>query len=239
LGKPTPDESAALEVEHHLEELADRLIAEGLSPEEARRAAERHFGDRARYAAKMRRLEMASLRGDRWTAGFEVVRQSVVSVARTARREPGFTAAVVLTLGLGIGANATMYGIIDRLMLRPPEHIVAPDEVVRVHREVNFLGETRPTVLAYPDYADMRAVGGFAAIAGFGPAQERTLGSVEGATRIRGALAAAEFFPLLGVAPIIGRFYTPEEARPGSPPTVVLAYEYWRSAYGTDPGVLV
>jgi putative ABC transport system permease protein len=237
-GEPRPDESAALEVEHHIAELIDRLVAEGLDADEARRKAERHFGDRARYAAKMRRLEEASLRGDSIGAAIEILRQSLVSVARTARREPGFTAAVVLTLALGIGANATMYGIIDRLMLRAPEHIVEPDQVVRVYREASFLGEIRSTVLTYPDYAGMRAVNGFAAIAGYGPAQERTLGAGEAATRIRAALAAAELFPLLGVKPVIGRFYTPEEARPGSQPTVVLAYEYWRGAYGGDPTAL-
>jgi predicted permease len=238
LGKPLPEVSAELEVEHHIAELTDRLVSEGMDADEARRVAERHFGDRARYADKMRRLEEASLRGDSIGAAIDIARQSLVAVARTARREPGFTAAVVLTLGLGIGANATMYRIIDRLLLRPPDHIVEPDQVVRVYREANFLGETRSTVLAYPDYADMKAVGGFAAIAGFGPAQERTLGAGEAATRIRAALAAAEIFPLLGVAPFIGRFYTTEEALPGSPPTVVLAYEFWRSAYGADPGVL-
>jgi len=165
LGKPRPDESAALEVEHHIAELTDRLVAEGMAVDEASREAERHFGDRTRYAAKMRRLEEASLRGDRlWTAA-EVLRQSLVSIARTARREPGFTAAVVLTLGLGIGANATMYGIIDRLLLRSPAHIVEPDQVVRVHGQVRFNGALRPNPLTYPDYVSMRATSAFVGIA--------------------------------------------------------------------------
>jgi predicted permease len=239
LGKPRPDESATLEVDHHLAELTDRLVAEGLSAENARREAVRHFGDRARYAAKMRKLEERSLREDRWNAAFHLVRQSLVSVARTARREPGFTAAVVLTLGLGIGANATMYGIIDRLLLSPPEHIVEPDELrrVEVFRPSVLTGELRRQSLAYPDYADFHVHGGMV-VAGYDFGREVTLGGGETATRARVVTATAEIFPLLGVQPRLGRFYTEEESAFGAPLTAVVSEELWRRLYGADPDVL-
>ncbi|MGE0158423.1 MAG: ADOP family duplicated permease [Gemmatimonadales bacterium] len=239
IGRPRPDESAELEVEHHLAELTDRLAAEGMSAAQARAEAERHFGDRARYTAKMRRLEEASLRGGWWTAAVEVVRQSSASVARTARREPGFTAAVVVTLGLGIGANATMYGIIDRLLLKGPEHIVEPERVVRVHEQARGAsGLLRPNPLTYPDYAQLRAHSAFEGIAAYSWAGPRTVRIGGDAERFDAAEAAAELFPLLGVTPALGRFYSLEEARPGAELTVVLGYEYWRSRFERDPAVL-
>jgi predicted permease len=239
IGKPRPEESAALEVEHHVAELTDRLVAEGMEAEEARREAERHFGDRTRYATKMQRLEEASLRGDSMGAAIEIVRQSLVSVARTARREPGFTAAVVLTLGLGIGANATMYEIIDRLLLSPPEHIDEPEQVRRLFASrVNArTGEVLPGDFSYPDYADLRTHSGMR-VAAYQDDYEHTIGTGPSAFRARTYLATAELFPLLGVQPLFGRFFTAEEATVGAPPTVVLAEEFWRNAYGADPDIL-
>jgi hypothetical protein len=129
LSWPRPRESAELEIEHHVAELTDRLEAEGWDPVAARREAHRRFGDPKRYGASMRRMEQRRVTLERWAGWWDVIRQSVASVVRTARRYPGFTAAVIVTLGLGIGANATMYGIIDRLLLRPPEHVVEPADL--------------------------------------------------------------------------------------------------------------
>ena len=115
IGRPRPDESAELEIEHHIAELTDRLVAEGKTAEEARREAERRFGNRGRHLARLRRLERSRCAHDRLAAALHIVHASLRSVVRMVRREPGFAAAVVLTFALGIGANATMYGIIDRL----------------------------------------------------------------------------------------------------------------------------
>jgi hypothetical protein len=116
-GKPKPEESVRLEIEHHVEELADGLVAAGMDAGEARREAERRFGDRRRYAPKMRHAEEARVRAGHLASGFDLVRASMTSIVRSARREPGFVAAVVVALALGLGANATMFGIIDRLVI--------------------------------------------------------------------------------------------------------------------------
>jgi predicted permease len=229
-----------LEIEHHLAEATDRLVTEGWEPTEARREAERRFGNAARYGPRMRRMDETRRAIERWTGAWDVVRQSLASVARTARRSPGFTVAVVVTLGLGIGANATMYGIIDRLLLRPPEHIVQPEQVRRVlvSRWSPITGvRGTQTALAYPDYEDLKAHSGIA-VAAYEYEGERTFGSGATATRARSALASAELFPLLGVQPRLGRFFTAEEARVGAALTVVLSEEYWRSAYASDPDAL-
>jgi predicted permease len=169
-----------------------------------------------------------------------VIRQSVASVVRTARRYPGFTAAVIVTLGLGIGANATMYGIIDRLLLRAPDHIVEPHAVRRLflNRPYPPTGEMiAQQAFAYPDYADLKAHTGMS-VAAYAYEGERTIGSGEAATRVVTALASAELFPLLGVQPRLGRFYTDEESAIGAPLTAVISEGYWRSLYGADADIL-
>jgi predicted permease len=221
-------------------ELADRLMEEGWSEEGALEEARRRFGDPERYRYPMARMEKRRISMERRALWFDLFRQAFGSVARSCRRYPGFTLGVVLTLALGIGANATMYGILDRLLLQPPAHIEDHERVQRVFgQRPNFMtGEmTLGSTLTYPDYADLKAHGGLD-VAAFTLGQEMTIGSGEEASRARVALATAEFFPLLGVIPAMGRFYSPDEAAPGSSLTAVVSEEYWERQLGGDPAVL-
>ena len=240
LARPKPEESVAWEIEHHIAELVDRLVEQGWERASAEREAERRFGDRTRYEPSMKRMEEGRVAMERRTRGWDVVREGIVSVVRTARRYPGFTAGVVVTLGLGIGANATMYGVVDRLLLQPPEHIEDHERVKRVFGErPSFItGEMAlGSSMTYPDYADLRAHGGIE-VAGFTYASEVTVGRGEGAERLERALATASFFPVLGVQPRLGRFYTEEESAVGAPLTGVISEEYWTREHGGDPDVL-
>ncbi|HET9948556.1 MAG TPA: ABC transporter permease, partial [Longimicrobiales bacterium] len=170
----------------------------------------------------------------------EVLRQAIASALRSARRQPGFTAAVVLTLALGIGANATMFSILDRLLLSPPEHVVDAERVrqVWIERPNPFTGEVGPQrALTGSDVVDLRAHGALA-VAAYADRGEETVGDGTGAGRASVVHASAELFPLLGVQPRLGRFYTPDEAAMGAPPSAVISEEYWERAYGRDPGVI-
>jgi putative ABC transport system permease protein len=240
LGRPRPEYSAAWEIEHHIAEATDRLVASGMDAEAARREAERRFGDRTKYERPMTRMERRRMAIERRSRAWDLLKQSAVSAWRTAGRSPTFAAGVVLTLGLGIGANATMYGVVDRLLLQPPDHVQDPDRVVRIfqQRPSPFSGELVTGGPTYPDYADQRAHAGLAAVAAYTSVQERTVGAGEEASRAQVALASAELFPLLGVVPTLGRFYTEEEGAEGAPLTAVLGAQYWRSAYGANPGVI-
>lgn len=147
----------------------------------------------------------------------EPLLQDVRYAARGLRLRPGFAAMVVVTLSLGIGANATMFGILDRLLLRAPSHIVDPDRVVQVHARwatrVN-VQSSHPYVL----YKDLLAgVSDFERVAVTTPSSvvDRAyypLGRGSAATRIAGAQVTADFFPLLGVRPHRGRFFQEDEA---------------------------
>ncbi len=236
---PDPRDAAGWEVEHHLAELVDRLVQEGMSPDAARREAERRFGDPARYRAAMesdeRRKRMTMARMAWWA----VFTGGVARALRSLRRSPGFATGVVLTLALGIGANAAMFGVLDRLLFQAPAHITDPDGVRRVMLVRPFLGKTtRQASIAYPDYLDLKKVGSLQAVAAFADASGTTLGTGPDAVRVQVAQATWDFFPLLGVHAERGRFFGADEDRDGAAPTAVVSHEYWRSKMGGDPDVL-
>ncbi len=240
---PGPEESASLEVEHHIAELADRLVAnEGLEPDVARAEAERRFGDSGRYRASMRRMDAERMKMMQRSARWDVIREAVANTIRTARRYPGFTLGIVLTLALGIGANATMYGIVDRLLLQPPAHVENADRVVRIFEQrPSFLRQDElitSSGLTFPDFEDLKAHRGFEQVAALAYPQKMTVGSGPGADRVTVLQATHALFPLLGVQPRLGRFYGPDDDRVDATLTAVISSEYWKRAYGGDPSVL-
>jgi len=155
--------------------------------------------------------------------------------ARALRRQPGFTAGVVLTLGLGIGANATMFGIVDRLLLRPPAYLAEPDAVHRVYFIQTIRGEERATSrTSYRRYLDLvRATASFSTLAAelsftvaVGTGDETRETTVQ--------LVSASFWRLFHATPAIGRFFGPDEdALPAGMPVAVLSYDYWRTRFGS------
>ena len=154
---------------------------------------------------------------DRWDAIAGDLRYAFRGLVR----EPLFTGLVVLTLALGIGANTTMYGVIDRLLLRGPDHVVAPANTSAVTR-------TGPQKFGFAGYAlflairdnvsaleQVAAYSSGPSIVGAGP--DARNGSV--------AWVTASYFPLTGVRPIAGRFFSADEDRPGDPRQVAVISE--------------
>ncbi len=234
-----PAEAAGWEVEHHLAELVDRLVEEGMTPDAARREAERRFGNPRAYRSRLERNERRRRTTMRRTAAWGVVTGAVAGMVRTLRRSPGFAIGVVLTLALGIGANATMFGVLDRLLFSPPAHVAAPDRVRRVMTVRPFLGRMRrESNLTHPDWMDLKQAKSFKAIAAHSRSSEYTLGSGPGATRVRMSMASWDFFPLLGVHAEVGRFYGEDEDRIGAPGTAVISDEYWKRAFGGERDAL-
>src|SRR3970282_1419210 len=144
----------------------------------------------------------------RFTAWFEALQQDTRYAVRGLRLRPGFSAMVVVTLALGIGANVTMFGILDRLLLRTPAHIVDAERVVQVHsRWVGRAGvqSSQP----YAVYKDFLAIPDFEQVAVTTPSSvvDRAyypLGRGSDATRIAGAPVPPSFFPLLRGRPLLG-----------------------------------
>ncbi|MEO8452608.1 MAG: ABC transporter permease, partial [Gemmatimonadota bacterium] len=228
------------EIGFHLDQQVRDLVEAGWTAEAARAEAGRRFGDLDRYREALVTLDRATAarRGRReW---FADLLQDLRFAGRLLGRSPGFTVAVVLTLGLGIGANATMFGLVDRLLFKPPAHVVAPDRVARFVVTESSLdwGSSTNTSVSYLSYQaerhDARRTDGIAAYYTSRMAYDRG----ENARELRTTLATAAFFPLLGVKPVLGRFYGENDDQVGSAPVAVISERLWRRELGGGTDVL-
>lgn len=159
----------------------------------------------------------------------------VLSAWRTLRRSPGHVALVVTILGLALAANAVMFAITDGTLLRGLPWS-SEDRLVRLATmrdgQPYFSG-----TFAYPDVEDLQQSNGtFESIVAY-LAGEVTLLGGRVPERIVTGRVSGDFFDVLGVSPVAGRFFTAEENEPGHSPVVVLSHSLWRSRYGSDPDV--
>jgi predicted permease len=230
------------EIETHLATRAEELERQGLTPEEAKAEALRRFG--SLDLARRRLAEAAQVRERRSAVRewLEALRQDVRYALRSATHERGFTAVVIIMIALGVGANAAMFGIIDRLLLRGPAHVVEPGSLTRIYYsvEVPGLGRFSDNTFGYVTYTTLRdGARGFDGVAAYSENDEGILGEGEGASQVRAGHATSDFFPLLGVQPFLGRFFDATEDQPGAAQqVVVLGYEVWRNRFGGDRDIL-
>lgn len=231
------DRDLDAELDFHFEQTIDALIEAGWAPAEARAEAARRFGDRARYVSRLRRTDRGTVRAQAGRRFLGDTLQSLRVLVRGLRRAPAFALTAALTLALGIGANATMFGIVDRLLLRAPDHVDAPDQVKRVLVGRRWMdGDERlGDAHAWPDIQDWTSARTIQALAAWTPWGDVTIGRDQDVTRARAALAQAEFFPLLGVRPERGRFFATDEDRIGGPQVAVLGHAFWVESFGADP----
>lgn len=160
---------------------------------------------------------------------------------RTFGRNPGLIAAAVACLALGIGANATIVGVVDTLLFRPPAHVADPARVVRLYFRTTsrVFGTSTGSVRPYPLFTAIGdSVRAFGEVAAFTGARATSIGRGPDARSAQVDLVSGSYFSLLGVKPALGRFYAPDEDHPGGPAVVVLAYGFWTREFGGDAGVL-
>lgn len=229
------------EIAFHLDARAAQLVARHMSLDDARAEALRRFGDldAARHTLhrsatrRETRMHLRELVANAW--------QDVRYAARGIRRSPGFATAVILTLALGIGANATMFGVVDRLLLRPPAGVRAPGEVNRVYltTTTGFQGLQLGSNQSYRRYLDLvQHVHATQDIAAHYE-RESVFGLGDGARQERASFVTGSFWPLIGVRPVLGRFFDESEDQlPRGAPVAVLGYGYWQSQFGGRRDVL-
>ena len=163
----------------------------------------------------------------------EPVRYDLGFAVRSMRRRPGFTAIVVATLALGIGANTTMFGILDLLLFRAPPHIADPERVLIFNtRRLGSPGYQ--TTQGYGLYRALEAgVPDFASISTATSSRAYPEGRGISAGRVAGSLVSGTFWRTLGVRPAVGRFFEPEEERVEAPQKLaVISYGFWQRRYG-------
>lgn len=223
------------ELQHHIERKTQENVEAGMQPEEARYAALTAFGgveqkkEQCRDADRMRWLE-------------DLI-QDLRYGLRQLRRNPGFTAVVVLTLALGIGANTAIFSVIDALMLRmlpvrDPQQLVAIGNPIHIHSWSN--GTPRTDILSYPLYRQIRDYNTvFSSVLASAYIDSLQIRIDGGAEKAKGRLVTGNYFQTLGVKPLLGRMFTSQEDRaPGSDPFVVISYAYWRDRFQGDPSVI-
>lgn len=230
----------AAELDAHFQGTVDLLVERGWTEEDARAEADRRFGDVDRYRQTLERMAERRRRRRRAAMALRDLGATCVSAARAVRRSPGLSAAVVVTLALGIGANAAIFHVVDRLLLSPPEHVTRPHEVRRLHQMISREPGELNAMEAFT-YGDVRALRAAALPARFAAAatwMPETLGEGDGAVRVRVARADSAYLPLLGVDAALGRAFTPDDHRADAPPVALLGHALWTSRFGSDRGVL-
>lgn len=239
--KPEPvDREIDAELESHFEGTVELLVGRGWSEDEARAEARRRFGDVDSYRRDLRRIDRRRDRRNRARHAVALVGASVASAVRSLRRAPGFAAAVLVTLALGLGANAAVFRVADRLLLSPPEHVADPGAVRLLSQSLirDDGGVSTLTAFAWSDVEAVEAAGLPATVAAGVHGMSETLGEGDGATRVRVLRVDEDWFPLVGVGPRLGRGFAPEDHRPDAAPVALLGHGLWASRFGADPGVL-
>ena len=211
------------ELQSHIEMRIADNVAAGMAPDEARRDALLRFGNPALLKERVTAVDAELVLEGLW--------RDLQYGVRSLIRSPSFTLTAVLSLALGIGANAIVFSVVNALLLRPLP-VERPDRLV-------FLETNSGVAQSFPNYRDLRDRNKtLAGLAGFRFAAME-LESSSGASRVWGLLATGNYFDLLGVRPEVGRFFqSADDRQPGASPYAVLSYNAWRSRFGGDPTIV-
>lgn len=222
------DEERARELEAHLAYEIDDNQARGMAPEEARRQAYLKLGN------------PTLIREEIWQMNSFV---SVEDLGRDIRygfrqliRSPVFTATAVLTLALGIGANAALFSVVDSVLLKPLPYPGA-NRMVLIQEERSTGTVAGPD--SWPDYVDWRSESHvFEQMAALWPTSVFLQRADEPPRAMSGAFVSSAFFHLFGVKAMLGRTFGDADQKPGGPAVVVISYGFWENQMHSDPDVV-
>ncbi len=211
------------ELRYHLEELTRENFARGMPLDEARLAARRMLGGLASIEEQCR--------DQRCVGWLTDIQKDIVYAWRMLRKSPGFTALAVVTLAVGVGASIAVYALAESLLLRSlpfpsPERLVSIDSVHVRHGESGVGQEN------FRDWQSSNTVFERMAYTEF---SQLTLSGLGDPERITGRSVSEGFFNLLGVPPQLGRWFAPEEQKPGADRVVMLSHGFWTRKMGARP----
>ena len=170
----------------------------------------------------------------------DALMQDLKYAVRGLRAKPGFTAAVVITLALGTGANAAMFGIVDRMLFRPAPYLIEPATTHRVFPSVMVRGKERiGSGTEYANFIDIRdGTTSFSLVAGIA-SQRLAVGVGDNAKEMRVATVSANFFKFFDAPAVVGRYFTSaEDSIPRGATVAVLNYATWEMQYGKRADVV-
>jgi predicted permease len=214
------------EMRLHVELRAQQQAERGSELGEAHYIAQRMFGNTLQLKERSR---------DVWQwRPIEELSQDLRFAFRMMRRSPGFTAVAVVSLALGIGANTAIFSLLNAILLRPLP-VRSPEQLVQFNR---WFGTQENSYFPYPHFERFkrsnRTLSGMFAVTGWG----RIGLSYRGQSELANAeLVSGDYYPVLGVTPLLGRVLTPEDDRPDNA-IAVMSYAYWQRRFGGDRSVV-
>jgi predicted permease len=227
--KKRRDAQMSEELQAHLELLTQRKIAEGMEPAAAHAAAAREFGglEQIKETAREQRVWLSA--DQFW--------QDLRFGARMLRRNPGFTALAILCLTLGIGTNAAVFSWIEGILIRPYPLVAHQDRMFALNATTR--GQPGYTGLSYPEFVDYEKNSTLFESFIIDRIMGTTLSVGDRAERASGGIVSANYFDALGVRPILGRGFRPEEGEGrNAHPVTVIGYRAWQDRYGGDPNII-
>jgi putative ABC transport system permease protein len=214
------------ELRDHFERLVSDYRANGLSESDARRHARLEFGGLDQTKELCR-----DARGTRW---LEDLVQDIRYGARGLRRNPGFATVAVLTLALGIGANAAVFSVVNALLLRPLP-VRDPGELISLQRQI---GNQAGGHFSYPQVRDLAEHDDvFQLLCGFG-SDRVDVGHADALESVRAAWVSGRYYETLGLSPQAGRLLIPADAEPGASPAAVISDAYWTRRFARNTQVI-
>jgi predicted permease len=232
---PAREAEIVEELAQHAEDRYRELLSGGATEAEAHCAALDEMGGHELLARGLRAVERADApepvvlgarSQGRLLAGLG---QDFRYGFRTLRKNPAFTAIAMLALALGIGANTAMFSVVNGVLLRPLSY-PDPDRLLMVFDS--------QTSVAYPDFLDWRRESQFFTDMGTFRSGDFNFTGAGQPEQVSGEYVSASLFPVLGVAPFLGRGFLPEEDRQGAACAVMLSYGFWKGRFGADPNIL-
>ena len=223
------DEDMEREMAFHIDELSREYERKGMDIAAARSAARRQFGDTTRHKERGHDIRGSML--------LDALRRDIRHTGRGLLKSPGFACGVVLTLAVGIGANTAIFSVVDQLLLRPLPY-PAGDRLLTVHETFQDFEGIDANSVSPANWLDwQRESRTLDALAIWGTTSY-TLTGLGAPARVHAQTVSAEFFPLLGVAPALGRVVARDDDRPGAPQVAVLSHECWQRRFAADPQVI-
>ena len=214
------------ELSFHLEQHTSQLIGRGLPLDEARRQARLALGGPEQVKENCR-----DARGTRWA---EDLLQDTRYALRTFRRNPGFTLIALLILSLGIGATTVMFAVINSVLLRPLSY-PEPDRLVTLRGFTEAFGELWG--FSNFDFGDVKRESKTVALAAWTYAGGTISGRGE-PEYVNGRDISADLFSTLGISPVQGRAFSPDEDRPGAAPVAMISHGLWQRDFGGQPSAI-
>jgi predicted permease len=230
-----PDKEIDEEIAYHIDRRTEEYVAAGMDPPAARAEAMRRFGFVSGVRAETLRIDRAQARRESAGALLQALIRDVRVAVRGPRKSAGFTLTAMVCIALGICVTTTIFSAADAILFRPLPYPGA-DRLVAVYSQNVALGY-HGTNISYNDYASWRDENQSFASLGIWAWVTKTITEGE-SERVPGASISANLFPLLGVRPVIGRTFLPEEERLSASDVVMLSYGLWQRRFGGDSGIV-